>query len=245
MNKTKRALITGGAHRIGAVCAHHLHTQGYQIVAHYHRSSDEALTLLEQLNAQRPESAFGFKADLAQLSEIRSLADFVKECFGGLNVLVNNASRFQREPFTATTEASWDAFMDSNLKAPYFLTQALLAELQASRGCVVNIVDIHSERGLPDYPVYSISKAGLEAMTRVLARELAPDVRVNGVSPGAILWPEHEQSFDEQQAILARIALGRIGQAEDIAKAVAFLCDSADYVTGQILKIDGGRTLFC
>jgi pteridine reductase len=158
--------------------------------------------------------------------------------------LINNASAFYPTPFGEVTEAQWDELLGSNLKAPFFLAQSLRATLTARNGCIVNVADIHAERGLPDYSVYSIAKAGLVAMTRVLAKEMGPEVRVNGVAPGAIIWPEHDLSEQGKQEILQRVALKRSGEPEDIAKAVLFLIRDAGYVTGQIVTVDGGRTLF-
>ena len=241
----KNVLITGAAHRIGASCAKLLHAQGCNVIVHYHRSEATAQALVLALNGVRDHSACAFKADLLNINELEALAIAAQAHWGGLDILVNNASLFYPQAVVDTTEQSWDALVGSNLKAPFFLVKALADSLRARKGCVVNIIDIHSERGLSDYPVYSIAKAGLEAMTRVLAKELAPELRVNGVSPGAILWPSEGSSVQQQQEILQRIALQRQGDPEDIAKAVLYLCRDADYMTGQILKVDGGRSLFC
>ena len=165
--------------------------------------------------------------------------------WGRIDVLVNNASSFYPTSMFDVTESQWDELMGSNLKAPFFLAKALSATLSKNKGCIVNIVDIHAERGLKNYPVYSIAKAGLVAMTKILAKELGPHIRVNAVAPGAIVWPEKELSEKEKKDILQRVALGRNGDVADIAKAVWFLINDADYMTGQIMTIDGGRTLFC
>lgn len=241
----KNILITGAAKRIGAACTQLLHNEGHNIIIHYHSSALAAEQLAVSLNTRRPNSAIALQANLLQPNDLAQLAQQAENAWGGLDVLVNNASLFYPQNMTDTTIHSWDDFLGSNLKAPFFLVKALENTLRQRRGCIVNMVDIHSERGLAGYPVYSISKSGLEAMTRILAKELAPDCRVNGVSPGAILWPEHESEAAQQQAILQRVALQRLGDPLDIAKAVRFLIQDADYITGQIIKVDGGRTLNC
>ncbi len=241
----KNVLITGGAKRIGAACARLLHESGFNILLHYRSSERNALELCEQLNGIRTDSAQMVKADLAIRAELLSLADYAKTAWGGIDALVNNASSFYPTGIGEVSEHDWDELIGSNLKAPFFLTQALVEELSARRGCVVNITDIHAERGLKGYPVYSIAKAGLVAMTRIMAKELGPDIRVNAVSPGAILWPEQDMSEAVKQEIVERIALKRNGAPEDIARAVRFLIKEADYITGQVIAVDGGRTLFC
>jgi len=185
------------------------------------------------------------QADLLNREQLQNLAHQAAVAWGGLDVLINNASSFYPTALADVTEAQWDELLGSNLKAPFFLTQALANVLVERQGCVVNIVDIHAERGLKGYSVYSIAKAGLAAMTKVLAKELGPSVRVNGVAPGAIIWPEFDMSEEDKNEILQRVALRRHGQPADIAKAVLFLVRDAEYVTGQILSVDGGRTLFC
>jgi pteridine reductase len=241
----KNVLITGGAKRIGAACAKLLHESGFNILLHYRSSERNALQLRDLLNDIRPDSAQIIKADLAVKAELLLLADYAKTTWGGIDALVNNASSFYPTGIGQVSEHDWDELIGSNLKAPFFLTQALVEELSARRGCVVNITDIHAERGLKGYPVYSIAKAGLVAMTRVMAKELGPDIRVNAVSPGAILWPEQDMSEAVKQEIVERIALKRNGAPEDIARAVRFLIKEADYITGQVIAVDGGRTLFC
>ena len=243
MNKT--ILITGAARRIGAACARFLHDEGCNIVLHYRSSQQEALDLCEELNTIRPDSAQALQADLLSVKELKELAEQARLVWGGIDVLVNNASTFYPADFSEVTEPHWDELLGSNLKAPFFLAQALLPELKVRRGCIVNIADIHAERGLKAYPVYSIAKAGLVAMTRILAKELGPEVRVNAVSPGAILWPENDLSDSVRQEIVERVALKRSGEPLDIARAVKFLIGDADYITGQVITIDGGRTLFC
>jgi pteridine reductase len=241
----KNVLITGAAKRIGAACARLLHSEGCNIFLHYRSSSVEALALFEELNAIRPNSVKMKAADLLVMSELNALAHEAKLAWGGIDVLVNNASAFYPTSVVDTTEAQWDELLGSNLKAPFFLATALANGLAARQGCIVNIIDIHAERGLKNYAVYSISKAGLAAMTTILAKEFGASIRVNGVSPGAILWPDNELSEPEKQEILQRVALKRRGEPLDIAKAVLFLIKDADYMTGQILTVDGGRRLFC
>lgn len=241
----KNVLITGSAKRIGAACARLLHSQGYNVFLHYRGSGTQAAKLCDDFNQQRPDSAKIMAADLLSVSEIQDLAQQSCAAWGGIDVLINNASVFYPQNAADVSEISWNEMLDCNLKAPFFLTQALTDSLSQRGGCIINIIDIHAERGLKGYPVYSIAKAGLAAMTKILAKELAPQIRVNGISPGAILWPEQELSSEAKSEILQRIALGRAGEPEDIAKAVAFLCSDAGYITGQIINVDGGRTLFC
>ncbi|MEC4749102.1 pteridine reductase [Methylomicrobium sp. Wu6] len=240
----KNVLITGAAKRIGAACARRLHREGCYIIVHYKVSEREALELCEELNRLRPDSASVLQADLLNTGHLEEVADAAQKIRGGIDVLINNASAFYPTTFGEVTEAQWDELLGSNLKAPFFLAQALLDTLKVRKGCIVNIVDIHAERGLPGFSAYSIAKAGLAAMTRVLAKEMGPAVRVNGVAPGAIIWPERDLSEQDKQEILQRVALKRSGEPDDIAKAVLFLIRDADYMTGQIVTVDGGRTLF-
>jgi pteridine reductase len=241
----KRVLITGAAKRVGAECARFLHAQGCKIFIHYKSSQQEANKLCSELNQLRPDSAKTLQADIINLDQLKAMVEIVESTWGGLDVLINNASAFYPTVFSEVSEQQWDELTGSNMKAPFFLTQAFAASLTEHNGCIVNIVDIHAERGLIDFPVYSIAKAGLAAITSILAKELAPKVRVNGVSPGAILWPETDMDEVEKNDILSRIALQRSGEPIDIAKAVNFLIKDADYITGQIITVDGGRTLFC
>ncbi|WP_027159545.1 pteridine reductase [Methylobacter luteus] len=241
----KNILITGAAKRIGAACARLLHSEGGNIVLHYRSSKDDALQLCNELNQKRPDSAKLIQADLLNMHELEAVAREAALAWGGIDVLINNASAFYPTAVNDVSEWQWDELLGSNLKAPFFLAKSLVETLTDNKGCIVNIVDIHAERGLKGYPVYSIAKAGLAAMTRVLAKELGPVVRVNAVSPGAILWPESELSEQDKAEILQRIILNRRGEPLDIAKAVLFLIKDADYMTGQILTVDGGRTLFC
>ncbi len=240
----KSVLITGAARRLGSVIARTLHTSGYNVIVHYRRSADAARSLCEDLNRTRADSARIIQGDLAHIARLDQLVIEAAMSWGGLDALINNASAFYPTPLGATTEQQWDDLIASNLKAPFFLAQAAAPWLRTRAGSIVNIVDIHAERPLKGFPVYSISKAGLAALTGALAKELAPHVRVNGVSPGAILWPERGLSEARKAEILERIPLQRAGQPEDIARAALFLLRDAPYVTGQVLSVDGGRSLF-
>lgn len=241
----KNVLITGAAKRIGAACARLLHSEGCNVFLHYRSSEEEALQLSRELNQLRPDSAKIMQADLLNMNELEGLAAEAGKAWGGLDVLVNNASSFHPGSIAEVSEQHWDEMLGSNLKTPFFLAKCLSGVLAKRNGCIVNIIDIHAERGLKNYPAYSIAKAALAAMTRILAKELAPSVRVNGVAPGAIIWPEHDLSEQGKLDILERVALKRCGEPLDIAKAVLFLIKDADYMTGQIVTVDGGRTLFC
>jgi pteridine reductase len=240
----KAALITGGARRVGAAIARRLHAAGANVLLHYRDSESEAAKLESELNALRPKSAAKVKAELLAPIAPRALVSAARESFGRLDLLVNNASSFFPVEVGAIEPSHWEELIGSNLRAPLFICQEAAPELAAQEGSIINIVDIHAERPLKGYPIYSISKAGLAAMTRSLAIELAPRVRVNGVAPGAIAWPEDGQ-FDpaERERIVATTPLARIGSAEDIAQAVHFLA-CAPYVTGQIIAVDGGRSIF-
>ncbi len=240
----KVALVTGAAKRLGAEIVRYLHQGGYNVLLHYRSSEAGAQRIASELNALRAESVFTLKADLMDLAQVRNLAALAVQQWGRLDVLVNNASLFYPSRMGEVDENDWNCLLDSNLKAPFFLAQYLSVALVRQKGCIINLVDIHAEKGLLDYPVYSIAKAGLVAMTRCLAKELAPDVRVNAVAPGAILWPEHEVCQDRQADILRKVALQRCGVPADIAKAVWYLAEEAEYMTGQVLSVDGGRTLF-
>jgi pteridine reductase len=240
----KAALVTGGARRVGAAIARALHDAGASVMLHYRDSEAEAVKLESELNALRPKSAAKVKADLLAPIAPKALVAATVSAFGRLDVLVNNASSFFPVGVGAIEASHWEELMGSNLRAPLFLCQEAASALAAHEGCVINIVDIHADRPLRGYPVYSVAKAGLASLTRALAVELAPKVRVNGVAPGAIAWPEDGQ-FDpaERERILATTPLGRVGTPEDIAHAVHFLA-TAPYVTGQIVAVDGGRSIF-
>jgi len=239
----KVVLITGAARRIGAQIARTLHGQGFDLVLHYRTSRAEADALRSDLEATRQGSILVVQADLKDCGGFDAVMAQVRDFRGRLDVLVNNASDFYPTPFATSGEEEWEDLMGSNLKGPYFLTRAAAPLLREAGGCVVNLVDIYAERPLKSYPIYSIAKAGNAMMVRALARELAPAVRVNGVAPGVILWPEEEPPDHTRREILARTALRRMGSPDDIARAVLFLVRDADYVTGQIIAVDGGRTL--
>jgi pteridine reductase len=240
----KTALITGGAKRLGAAIARRLHGAGAAVLIHYRDSEADAAKLEAELNGLRPRSAARVKAELLAPIAPRALVSAALDAFGRLDLLVNNASSFFPVAVGEIEPSHWEELVGSNLRAPLFISQQAAPELAKREGAIVNVVDIHADRPLKGYPVYSIAKAGLAALTRSLALELAPRVRVNGVSPGAIAWPDDGQ-FDpaERSRILATTPLGRVGSPEDIAQAVHFLA-SAPYVTGQIIAVDGGRSIF-
>jgi len=238
------ALVTGAAKRIGAVIARTLHAAGANVAIHYNRSAAEADELAAELLRARPKSAFTIGADLSDIPAVeRMAAQVLERTDAQLDVLVNNASNFYPTPIGTITLEQWDDLFGSNLKAPLFLSQALVPALRAARGVIVNIVDVHAQRPLRDHPVYGPAKAGLAMLTRSLAKDLGPDVRVNGVSPGAILWPDEGMSDGLRAAIIKQTALKRAGTPEDIAAAVLFLVRDAPYVTGQIIAVDGGRSV--
>ena len=241
----KTVLVTGGAKRVGAAISRRLHAAGANIVLHYRSSGREALDLRGELNELRPDSVAAFQADLLDLAALRSLVDRVIERFGRLDVLVNNASSFYATPLAEVNERQWHDLLGTNLRAPLFLAQAAAAELRRHHGCIVNIADIHAERPMHGHLLYSVAKAGLVALTRALAQEMAPQVRVNAVAPGVIMWPENAAWMDEEQRrkIVAHTLLKREGEPDDIARAVAFLIQDAPYVTGQIIAVDGGRSV--
>jgi pteridine reductase len=236
-------LITGAARRIGAAIARGLHAAGGNVVLHCHRSRAEAERLAAELNDARPHSCAIVQADLLDVAHFGVLVDEATQAFGRLDALVNNASSFYPTPFGAITPGEWEDLIGSNLRAPLFLSQAAAPRLRESRGAIVNLVDIHAERPLKDFVVYSIAKTGLAGLTRALALEMGPEVRVNGVAPGAILWPDGDEHFapSERSRILAQTPLQRIGSPEDVAGAVKYLLFDAPFVTGQILAVDGGR----
>lgn len=243
---SKVALVTGGARRIGAEIARTLHHAGMNIVLHYNSSEEEAIRLCEQFNQHRDHSAVAIHANLEELENGSALIAQAVDVWDRLDVLVNNASRFYRTAIGKVTEYAWDDLMNSNLKAPFFLSQAAGPYLAASEGCIVNITDIHGESPLRDYSVYCISKSGLVMMTKILAKELGPLIRVNAVAPGSILWPEGENTLsnEDKQKIISQTILRRPGSPEDIAKAVLFFVRDANYITGQVLRVEGGRLLF-
>jgi pteridine reductase len=240
----KTALVTGAARRIGAAIARRLHADGANLLLHYRGAEADAAALEAELNAARPGSAAKVKADLLAPIAPKALVGAARDRFGGLDVLVNNASTFYPTAVGAIEAGHWEELMGSNLRAPLFLAQEAAPELGKRGGCIVNIADIHAERPMKGYVVYSIAKAGIAAMTRSLALELGPAVRVNAVAPGAIAWPEDGQfPPPERDRILATTPLARLGSPEDIARAVHFLA-TAPFVTGQVLGVDGGRSVF-
>ncbi len=235
-------LVTGAARRVGATIARGLHAAGLRVLIHYRGSRTDAEDLVAELNAERPDSARALQADLLDLVAIERLAREAEAAWGRLDFLVNNASTFYATAVGEITPQSWDDLIGSNLKAPTFLTQACNPALQRQQGAIVNIVDIHALRPLKGYPVYSAAKAGLWALTQAYARELGPDVRVNGVAPGAILAPEEAENTGTHEAMIERTALKREGTPEDIARTVRFLLLDAPYITGQVVPVDGGRS---
>ena len=236
-------LITGGAKRIGAAITRTLHAAGASVIVHCNRSRAEAEKLVAELNGLRAKSAALVQGDLLALNALNGLVVQAVSMFGTLDGLVNNASTFYATPVGSISEDHWNELIGANLQAPLFLSQAAAPYLRQNRGAIVNIVDIHAERPLKDFAVYSIAKAGLAGLTRSLAIELGPDIRVNGVSPGAILWPDDGDHFkpDEQKRIVDQTPLRRVGSPEDVAGAVKYLLLDATFVTGQILAVDGGR----
>ena len=243
-SRTRRTtLVTGAARRIGACIAETLHQRGCDVFLHYHLSSDAVEELAAKLNALRPQSAITVQADLGEAEDIDRLAGQVKAHTGQLDLLVNNASRFFPTTIGTTTMTEWDGLMDSNLRGPYFLTQALLPQLVTAGGSVVNLLDVHAVRPMSGHAVYCMAKAGLQMMTLAMARDLGPQIRVNGIAPGAILWPEQDITSEDQQKILSKTVMGRAGRPEDIASAVVYLGLDAPYITGQVLAVDGGRSL--
>lgn len=244
MTTKKVVLITGAARRIGAAIARHLHGCGMNVMIHYHQSELEAQTLVAELNQIRVDSAQLVTADLNQISTLTAAVEKTAACWGRLDMLINNASSFYPTPMGSATEQQWDDLLGSNLKAAFFLSQAAASELRKHKGGIINITDIHAQRPLKNYPVYSIAKAGLSMLTKVLAKELAPDIRVNEIAPGPILFPEGENKLSETQKtdLIERTALKRCGDPQEIAKAVSYLMD-ASFVTGQVIAVDGGRLL--
>ena len=239
----KTVLITGSARRVGAAIARRLHQAGASLVIHYRNSAKDAEALAAELNTARPKSTATFQADLLDLDKLPELSGFAVTRFGSLDVLVNNASTFYATPVGRITAKAWDDLMGSNLKAPLFLSQAAAPALRKSSGLILNIVDIHGMRPLRNYTVYCSAKAGLHMLTRSLAKELGPEIRVNGISPGPVLWPE--QGGDEQmrEKIIQRTVLQRMGTPEDIARTALFFAASAPFITGQVLAVDGGRSV--
>lgn len=237
------ALITGAARRVGAVIARRLHAAGYDLALHYRDSEGDMRKLVDSLQEQRPDSAIALRAELAEFDRLPELVAHCVGHFGRLDALVNNASAFYPTPVGSMTPQHWDELFASNARAPLFLTQAAAPHLRARRGAVVNLVDIYAERPLARHTLYAMAKAALLMMTRSLAIELGPEIRVNGVAPGAVLWPESGKAYTDQQQLLQATALKRAGTPEDVAEAVRWLLQDAHYCTGEIIRVDGGRSL--
>jgi pteridine reductase len=236
-------LVTGGARRLGAAIARQLHAEGARLLIHHRASQADANELAAELNAARSDSAATHAADLMEVAALPGVVAAAVGAFGRLDVLVNNASTFYPTPLGEITPQAFDDLLGTNLRAPLFLAQAAAAELRLRRGLVLNMIDIHAFRPLKRHPVYSVAKAGLVMLTQSLARELGPHVRVNGLAPGPVLWPEGEMDGDLRARIVDRTALKRMGTPEDVARAALFLVRDAPYVTGQVLPIDGGRSV--
>lgn len=240
----KVVLITGAAVRLGAATARHLHARDWNILVHCRQSRERADELAAELNLKRPGSCHVLQADLARVDDIHKLAQEGCDIWGRMDALINNASSFYPTPVGSITTADWDDLFSSNARAPLFLAQALAPELKARHGAIINLIDIHAEKPLKNHTVYCMAKAGHAMLTQSLAKELAPEVRVNGVAPGAILWPSTgSMSKEQQDATISSIPLQRMGSPDDIARTIAFLLDDAPYITGQIIAVDGGRSL--
>ena len=240
----KVALITGGAQRVGAMTARFLHAAGANLVLHYRSSRQQALELQTELNEIRKNSVILIQADLLEVNNLPAIIKQSIEQWGRLDILVNNASSFYPTPVGKVSEADWDDLIGSNMKAPFFLSQAAAPHLQQQKGCIISIVDIHAERPMEGHSVYNMAKAGLAMLVKTLAFELGPDVRVNGVAPGAIMWPTQEMDDVTKKRIVSRTYLKRKGSPEDIARTVLFLASNADYISGQVIAVDGGRSLY-
>jgi pteridine reductase len=236
-------LITGGARRLGAAIGRRLHASGASLVVHFNQSRPAADALVAELESARADSALAVRADLRDVARLPALVEAALKRFGRLDVLVNNASTFYPTPMGTITPAQFDDLVGTNLRAPLFLSQAAAPALRESRGLIINMVDIHGRRPLRDHPVYSSAKAALIMLTKSLARELGPEVRVNGIAPGPVLWPERDLDESLKAEIIAKTALKRPGSPEDIARAAHFFAVEAPYVTGQVIAVDGGRSL--
>ena len=244
-DKNKVVLITGGAKRVGAAICRSLHAEGYTMMIHYKSSFHEAQALQAELNLHRADSAAIVHGDLLDIENIPKLVSATVSQFGRLDVLINNASTYYASELGDIDESKWHDLMGSNLKAPLFLSQAATTELRKNHGCIVNITDMHVERPKKGYIIYSVAKAGLVTLTKSLAHELSPEVRVNAVAPGPVQWPESNPQFDEvyRQRVINQTLLKRVGEAEDVAKAVKFLIADAPFITGHVLAVDGGRSI--
>jgi len=236
-------LITGAAKRVGATLARHLHAAGYDLLLHYRGSGTAMAALSAELETARPGSTLAVQAELADVEQLPRLVEQCIARFGRLDALINNASAFYPTPLGGVTLAQWNELFASNAQAPFFLAQAAAPFLKSTKGSIVNMADIYAARPLARHPVYCMAKAALVMMTQALARELGPDVRVNAIAPGAVLWPESGKAYTDQAELVARTPLQRAGSPEDVATAVLFLLRDAKFTTGQVLNIDGGRSL--
>lgn len=243
--KNKVVLITGGAKRVGATICRELHAHGANLMIHYNTSKQEAKALQAELNLQRPDSVSIIQGDLLNIAVASSLVNETTKHFGRLDILINNASTYEPTEIGKINEDNWHELVGSNLKAPMFLAQAAASALKKHHGCIINITDMHIEHPKKGYVVYSVAKAGLVTLTKSLAQELSPEVRVNAVAPGPVLWPENNPQFDEvyRQRVISQTLLKRVGEPTDIAKAVKFLAADAPFITGHVLTVDGGRSL--
>lgn len=241
--RNKTALITGAAKRIGAAITEQLHANGMDVIIHYNTSGKEAHELVKKLNGIRRDSAIMIQANLEHKEYYQPLIDAAVEFKDGIDVLINNASAYYPTAVGSIDEQQWNELINTNLKAPLFLSQLAAQSLRSNKGCIINITDIHAERPLRNHSVYSISKSGLVMLTQSLAKELAPTIRVNAISPGVIMWPD-DLDDEKKNEILNEVMMKRTGNVDDITKAVLFLIKDADYITGQVLNIDGGRTLY-
>ena len=241
----KVVLITGGAKRVGAAICRKLHTEGFNLMIHYRSSITEARALQAELSLQRANSVAIIQGDLLNITGLPNLVAETINHFGRLDVLINNASTYYSSEIGDIDETKWHDLIGSNLKAPLFLSQAAAPELRKNHGCIINITDMHVERPKKGYIIYSVAKAGLVTLTKSLAHELSPEVRVNAVAPGPVQWPENNPQFDEvyRQRVINQTLLKRVGEAEDVAKAVKFLIVDAPFITGHVLAVDGGRSL--
>lgn len=240
------ALVTGGAARIGKAMVETFHQAGFKVIVHCNTSRDKAEAIAEQLNAKRSHSACVLSANLTDMAAVNTLAKDALAAFGGINLLINNASAFYPTPIHSATMQQWNDLFGSNVQAAYFLSQALAPSLTERQGCILNITDIHAEKPFPEHSIYGMAKAALLMMSKALAQELAPAVRVNAIAPGAILWPSEQGPLTdtkEQQTILERTPLARIGAPSDIARTALFLATDAPFITGQVINVDGGRSL--
>lgn len=240
---TKIALITGGSKRIGAVTTRLLHQAGYKVIIHYRSSQQEANDLADELNSLRTDTATVIQGDLNDETIYQQLIDSAYQYWNQLDVLINNASSFYPTPIGSITLDDWNKLINSNMKAPLFLAQAATPYLKQTQGNIINMIDVHGQRPMKDHPVYCAAKAGLQMLTMSLAKDLGPEIRVNGVAPGAILWPENDMPDNTKQLILERTSLKRPGEPIDIAKTILFLANDANYITGQVIAVDGGRSL--